>query len=272
MAVRCACPGCGPTPFKKNGPIPSGEQNHQGNAGGRQAVASAEDRSTADERPALSEPLWRARSSLRGSCRAVGVSLTRPVRCMAERLAAWPEPLHVQPPAGPTGVVLRQLEADADEMWGLAGKRANQPWIRSARDARARHVIALHAGDHGRDRAKQLRAKLPWVYRAQATCHADQDDAHAAVIPPARHKALTKHARNAKHIERFKNPLRQRGSRLVRETASFSKTPAHHRGAIGYFIGHDNLTRAAALPMQHYHFYLYFYLYNPLDYVTHNWK
>jgi hypothetical protein len=44
--------------------------------------------------------------------------------------------------------------------------------------------------------------------------------------------------------------LRQRLSRLVRETLSFSKKLTHHIGAIKYFICHDNLTRAAALPLQ----------------------
>jgi insertion element IS1 protein InsB len=43
--------------------------------------------------------------------------------------------------------------------------------------------------------------------------------------------------------------LRQRLSRLVRETLSFSKKLAYHIGAIKYFICHYNLTRAAALPV-----------------------
>jgi IS1 transposase len=49
------------------------------------------------------------------------------------------------------------------------------------------------------------------------------------------------------HIKRFNNTLRQRVSRLVRETVSFSKKLANHIGAIKYFICHYNLTRAAAL-------------------------
>jgi len=52
------------------------------------------------------------------------------------------------------------------------------------------------------------------------------------VIPAERQKAITKPARQTKHIERFKNALRQRVSRLVRETLSFSKKLAHHIGAL----------------------------------------
>jgi insertion element IS1 protein InsB len=46
------------------------------------------------------------------------------------------------------------------------------------------------------------------------------------------------------HIERFNNTLRQRVSRLVRETLSFSKKLSNHIGAIKFFICDYNLTRA----------------------------
>jgi len=92
MIVRDACPGCGSIPFKKNGHIHSGKQNHQRNACRRQLVASAEDRIIADEQRTLIEHLLRERISLRGICRAVGVSLTWLLRFMVERFAACPEP------------------------------------------------------------------------------------------------------------------------------------------------------------------------------------
>jgi hypothetical protein len=58
--------------------------------------------------------------------------------------------------------------------------------------------------------------------------------------------SISKLARKTNHIERFNNTLRQRVSRLARETLSFSKKLANHIGAIKYFICHSNLTRAAA--------------------------
>jgi insertion element IS1 protein InsB len=58
-----------------------------------------------------------------------------------------------------------------------------------------------------------------------------------------------KKSRKTNHIERFNTPLRQRLSRLVRESLSLSKKLAHHLGAIQYFICHDNLARATALPV-----------------------
>jgi insertion element IS1 protein InsB len=66
------------------------------------------------------------------------------------------------------------------------------------------------------------------------------------MIPPAQHKAMTKKARKTNHVERFNNTLRQRRSRLVRETLSYSKKLANHIGAIKFFLCHDNLAKAAA--------------------------
>ena len=72
--------------------------------------------------------------------------------------------------------------------------------------------------------AKALWAKVPWVYREQTTFHTDQYDAYRGVIPAERHKVITKQARKTNHVERFNNTLRQRVSRLVRETSRSPKS------------------------------------------------
>ena len=72
---------------------------------------------------------------------------------------------------------------------------------------------------------------------------------YKGVIPAERHKTITKQARKTNHIERFNNTLRQRLSRLVRATLSFSKKVGNHIGAIKFFICHYNLEKAAALPV-----------------------
>jgi hypothetical protein len=48
---------------------------------------------------------------------------------MVERFAACPDDFHVRVPHRPTDVVLRQLEAEADEMWSFEGKKANKQWL-----------------------------------------------------------------------------------------------------------------------------------------------
>ena len=82
--------------------------------------------------------------------------------------------------------------------------------------------------------------------QCQATFYTDQYVVYEGVIPAAQHKTIHKLAWKTNHVERFNNTLRQRVSRLVRETLSFSKKLAHHIGAIKYFICHYHLTRVAA--------------------------
>ena len=130
-------------------------------------------------------------------------------------------------------------------------KKTNKQWIWLAMDAGIRQTMAVHVGDRSRDSAKALWAKIPLVYREQARFHTDQYEVYKAIIPADRHKAITKKARNTNHIERFNNTLRQRVSRLIRETLSCSKKLAHHIGAIKYFICYYNRTRVTttALPV-----------------------
>jgi insertion element IS1 protein InsB len=142
--------------------------------------------------------------------------------------------------------MLRRLEVEADEMSSFVQKKANKQWIWIAMDATSRQVIAFHVGDRSRRSAKLLWAKIPHTYRQHAMFYTDQYVAYEGVIPAAQHRAITKLARKTNHIERFNNTLRQRVSRLVRETLSFSKKLANHIGAIKLFICHYNLARAAA--------------------------
>jgi IS1 family transposase len=52
--------------------------------------------------------------------------------------------------------------------------------------------------------------------------------------------AVGKETRKTSYVERFNNTLRQRVSRLVRKTLSFSKSLENHIGAIWYFIHYYN--------------------------------
>src|SRR5438552_16319148 len=129
MVIRETCPTCGANRSKKNGHTRHGKQNHQCKACERQLSATADDYLIADERRTRVEHLLRERISLRGICRAVGVSLTWLLHFMVECFTACPDDLHVQLPTCPTAVVLSRLEAEADEMWSFVQKKANKQWI-----------------------------------------------------------------------------------------------------------------------------------------------
>jgi insertion element IS1 protein InsB len=139
-------------------------------------------------------------------------------------------------------------EAEVDEMWSFVGTKTNRQWVWIAMDASTRQVIAFHVGDRSSQSATALWETIPVRYQDQAIFYTEQYAVYTGVIPLARHRAISTLARKTNHVERFNCTLRQRVSRLVRETLSFSKNLANHIGTIKYFMCHYNLTKCAALP------------------------
>ena len=66
------------------------------------------------------------------------------------------------------------LEVEADELWSFVQKKANPHWIWIAMEKQTRQIIAFHVGDRSQESAQQLWAKLPEVFREQATFYTDQ--------------------------------------------------------------------------------------------------
>jgi insertion element IS1 protein InsB len=246
MVIRDVCPRCQSSKYKKNGHIHNGKQNHQCHDCGRQFVQCLEQYLIPDDRRACIERLLMERISLRGICRVMGVGLKWLLGFLVQCFEALPDHLNVQPITCIQDVMIQRLEVEADEMSSFVKKKANKQWIWLAMDAKTRQVLAFHVGDRSRKSAKRLWAQIPLAYRQHATFYTDQYVVYAGVIPAAQHRAIHKLARKTNHIERFNNTLRQRVSRLVRETLSFSKKLANHVGAIKYFICHYNLIHAAA--------------------------
>ena len=248
MTPRETCPQCGSMWFKRNGHIHTGKQNHRCKVCGRAFVLTPANHVITEEQRRLIERLLLERISLRGICRAVGVGLRRLLQFIVERFQSAPEHLCITQSRCIQAVILQRLEAELDELWSFVGKKANRQWVWIAMDATTRQVVAFHVGDRIRVSAEQLWANLPAMYREQAIFYTDHYAVYKGVIPPARHRAISNLARNTNHVERFNCTLRQRVSRLVRGTLSFSKNLANHIGAIKYFICNYNLTKSAALP------------------------
>ncbi len=98
----------------------------------------------------------------------------------------------------------------------------------------------MYIGDHDEKAARKLWNSLPSVYRQCAVAYTDFGAAYGTVFPKKRHRAVGKETGKTSYIERFNNTLRQRVSRLVRKTLSFSKSLENHIGAIWYFIHYYN--------------------------------
>jgi IS1 family transposase len=115
-------------------------------------------------------------------------------------------------------------------------------------DATTRQVIAFHGGDRSGLSAEALWEKIPAVYQEYAVSYTDHYAVYMGIIPSAQHRPISKLARKTNHVERFNCTLRQRVSRLVRATLSFSTKLSHHMGVIRSFICDYTLTKGAALP------------------------
>ena len=130
-------------------------------------------------------------------------------------------------------------------MWSFVGNKGNKQWIWLALDRDSREIVGVYVGDRRRKGARKLWQSLPPNYRQCAVCYSDFWEAYEQVIPSKRHRAVGKETGKTNYIERFNCTLRQRVSRLVRKTLSFSKKLNNHIGAIWYFVHHYN----ASLPV-----------------------
>jgi IS1 family transposase len=240
------CPRCGVSHIKKNGHTSYGKQNHRCLECGRQFVEHSQ-RIEEGER-AMIRRLLLERVALLGICRVMDVSLRWLLDFVAELYAELPDDLNVRVPARRgRRVALRRLEAEADEVWSFVGSKANKRWVWIAIDVETRQVLAFHVGDRSRRSARALWSKVPEPWRASATFATDDWEAYKGVIPHGQHGVWAKGDGKTNIIERFNCTLRQRVSRLVRESLSFSKRLKNHIGAIKYFLCHYNEHLAASI-------------------------
>jgi insertion element IS1 protein InsB len=145
-----------------------------------------------------------------------------------------PDDLNVRLPVCPKNVIFYRMKAEADELQSFVGKKKNKQWLWLAIDSHTRQALAFHVGDRSKKSARKLWKKLPAVYRQHATFWTDGYASYQGIIPATQHRIVTKASRGTNHIERLNCTLRQRVSRLVRATLSFSKKLTNHIGAIKY--------------------------------------
>ena len=126
MVIREVCPRCKSSRYKKNGHIHNSKQNHYCHDCGRQFVQCFEQYRISDEKRGLIERLLVERISLRGICRAVGVTLKWLLGFLVQCFEALPDHLHVQPVTCKHNVMIQRLEVEADAMASFVQKKANK--------------------------------------------------------------------------------------------------------------------------------------------------
>jgi insertion element IS1 protein InsB len=110
---------------------------------------------------------------------------------------------------------------EADELFTVVHMKVNQIRIWIVQCRRSRQILSLFIGDGSMESCKQLWRKLPSEYLG---CKIFSDLWRLYnCIPAKTHQKVGKETGQTNHIERLNNTLRQRVSRLVRKTLSFSK-------------------------------------------------
>lgn len=245
QADKLRCPRCRLSHIKRNGHTYYGKQNYRCKLCDRQFVERRE--TVSQEKRELIKSLLLERISLRGICRVLKVSLSWLLNFIEQLYQRTPEDLRFN---APSAAEIEIFCVEADELWSFVGKRENKRWIWLILERQTRQIIALHIGDRSQNSAIALWAKVPPLIKTQAQVLTDCWDAYQLAIPSNQHTACEKQSGQVSLIERFNCTLRERVSRLVRKSLSFSKSDWFHEEAIKYFIAHYNLERQKLL--EHY--------------------
>jgi insertion element IS1 protein InsB len=234
MKLDLICPTCGSDDIVKNGTTRRGKQNYKCRDCGRQFVENPQWKPIDPDRQEMIDRLLLERVAIAGIARVAEVSESWLQDYVNQCYEAVPRTAEVEPK------VKGALQVQMDELWSFVDHKGNKQWVWLAMDVATREIISCYIGDRSRDSAAALWQAMPSVYRQCALIYTDDWEAYKTVIPSQRHRVVGKDSGLTNYIERFNNTLRQRVSRLVRKTLSFSKNIENHIDAIWNFIHHYN--------------------------------
>jgi len=218
----------------KNGTTRRGKQNYKCRDCGRQFVENPQWKRREADTTATIDRLLLEKIPLAGIARVLKLSASWLQGYVNQCYAKVPRQVQVTPKSQGT------LSVQMDAWWSFVDDKGNKQWVWLALDVGTRELVGCHIGDRSADSALALWQSMPAVYRQCAMLDTDHWEAYKAVLPPERHCAVGKETGLTSYIERFNNTLRQRVSRLVRKTLSFSKQWDNHIAAIWNFIHYYN--------------------------------
>jgi insertion element IS1 protein InsB len=223
------CPSCGSAQIIKNGSTHNHKQKYQCNVCNRQFIDNPTNISIPDHTRLIIDRLLLERISLRGIVRVTNISWSWLQNYVNKKMATIPRQISI------SANINRDLIVECDEMWSFVESKKTPFYIWLAIDRHSRAIVGCFIGDRTRQSARKLWASLPAIYQSCTLAYTDFWQAYQTVIPHKSHRA-GKESGQTNHIERLNNTFRQRLSRLVRSSLSFSKKLDNHIGAIWYFI------------------------------------
>lgn len=235
-----ACPSCQSEDVVKNGRTRHQKQNYKCRDCGRQFVENPQWRMISAETKGIIDRLLLEKLPLAGIARALQISELWVQQYVNQKYQQVSQEVQVRPKPK------RRLTVQMDELWSFVDNKGDKQWVWLAMDADTREIVGVYIGDRSAASAQALWQSMPPVYRQCAVIYSDFWSAYGMVLPRKRHLAVGKETGRTSYIERFNCTLRQRVSRLVRKTLSFSKKLDNHIAAIWNFIHHYN----AVLPVR----------------------
>ena len=139
------------------------------------------------------------------------------------------ETLVVPDPNDPNATTL-----ELDELWSFVFKKVNKVWVWIALCRKTRQVVARAVGDRSEKTCRELWNNIPDEYR-KGHCFADFWKVYQLVIPEDQLTQVGKETGETAHVERWNCTLRQRLSRFIRKTLSFSKSTFMHIACLDLF-------------------------------------
>lgn len=218
----------------KNGMTRRGKQNYKCRDCGRQFVENPQWKRREKDSTVMIDRLLLEKIPLAGIARVLKLSESWLQGYVNQCYQQVPRQVQVMPKS--KGLLRVQM----DELWSFVNDKGNKQWVWLALDVKTREIVGCHIGDRSKESALALWQSMPKVYRQCAVIYTDHWEAYKAVLPSKRHHAVGKETGLTSYIERFNNTLRQRVSRLVRQTLSFSKKLENHISAIWSFIHYYN--------------------------------
>ena len=179
--------------------------------------------------------VYQERSSLRGLGRVFGVSRQPISHWLVEHITQLPPFRSSLLPAEDSDVL------ELDELWSFVGNKGQKRWLWFALNRRTRQVVAFVIGDRSAKTCRKLWQRIPDEYRC---CHSYSDfwQAYEQLLITGKHHLVGKEAGQTAHVERWNCTLRQRLTRYVRKTLSFSKLDNYHHLFTKWFIYEYNLS------------------------------
>lgn len=228
------CPYCGSEATVKNGSTPNKKPKHKCKICGRQFVQNPTKKYISSETKKLIDDLLLEKIPLAGIARVTKVTTTWLQNYLNKKYEETRREVKVSRKSKGT------ITIDCDRMHYARTKKTNKQWIWLALDKDTKEIVGAYIGNRDSYSAQKFWESLPPVYRQCAVCYTYFGASYNEIIPQKRHKRVGKETGLTHHIERFNNTMRQRVSRKVRKTLSFSKKLDNHIGAIWNFIHHYN--------------------------------